>query len=64
MKAHVEVRDKGVHFSPDLVRYIISFSIILSAANAHQGCCTVNLGSKQSTNDIAGAAIVSVRYGG
>ena len=30
------------------VRYVISFSIIFSAANAHHRCCAVNLCSKQS----------------
>ena len=34
-------------FSPDLVKYIISFSIILFA-NAHHWCCAVNMRSKLS----------------
>ena len=43
----LRIEIKGCIFT-QLVRYIISFSIILSSVNAHQQCWAVNLCSKQS----------------
>ena len=36
-RAHLEGGDKKVVFFANLVRYIISFSIIMSAVNVHHG---------------------------